>query len=78
MGGRLKPCASGEDVIDPVRGRLGQAPGATARTEATLLTGAGHKLLLGAVSATQTQKSRSEDAAFQKGIELRFDKIGPP
>jgi hypothetical protein len=31
---------------------------------------------MGAVSAAQAQKTVGEDAAFEKGIELVFDKVG--
>jgi hypothetical protein len=44
----------GDDVIDQVRGRLGHAPGATARTDATPFATKGDELLMGTVGATQT------------------------
>jgi hypothetical protein len=41
-------------VIDQVGGRLGHAPGATARAEATLFTRKSDELFMTTVGATQT------------------------
>jgi len=44
----------GDDVIDQVRSRFHHAPGATARTDATLFATEGDELLMGAVRTAQT------------------------
>jgi hypothetical protein len=52
------------------------APGAARGAKPTPLTGKRYQLLMGAVTAAQAQKTVGEDAAFEKGIELVFDKVG--
>ena len=44
-------------VIDQVGGRLGHAPGATARTEAATLATEGHELFMGTVGVAQAQEA---------------------
>jgi hypothetical protein len=63
-------------VIHQVGGRLCHTPGATGGANFVSLTGEFYKLLVGAVYAAQAQKSMGQDTAFEKGVELIFNKIG--
>ena len=66
----------GYDVIDQVGGGLNHAPRTASGTKSALSTGKGHQLLIGAVCATQAQKTVGQNATIEEGIELVFDKIG--
>jgi hypothetical protein len=52
-------------MIDQVGGRLCHTPGAAGGTKPAPLTGEGHKLLMGAVCAAQTQKTIGENSALE-------------
>src|SRR5262249_19660784 len=64
-----------DDLIDQVRGALNHAPRAAGRAKPAPLTGKRHQLLVRAVSTAQAQKSVGRNAAFEKGLELVFDKL---
>ena len=57
-----------------MRGGFCHTPRAARRAKPAPLAGKRHQLLVGAAGATQTQKAVCEDAAFQKRLELVFDK----
>ena len=65
-----------DDAVDQVGSALRHAPRPTGGAKPAPLTGEGHQLL---VRATRAQRKRrqavGEDAAFEKGIELVFDKL---
>ncbi len=65
----------GYDVIDQVGGGLNHAPRTASGTKSALSTGKGHQLLIGAVCATQAQKTVGQNTAIEKSIELVFDKL---
>ena len=65
-----------DDLIDPVRGALRHAPRAARGAKPASLAGKGDQLLMVALPAAQSEKPVREDAAFEKGIELGFDKLG--
>lgn len=54
---------------------LGHASGATRRAKPAPFAREGHQLLMGAVPTAQAQKPMRENAAFQKRLELVFDKL---
>ena len=64
-----------DDVIDQVGSCFGHAPGAARGAKSAPLTGKRYQLLMGAVTAAQAQKAVGQDAAFEKGIKLVFDKL---
>jgi hypothetical protein len=66
----------GDDVIDEMGGRLRHAASTTGRAKASAFTGESHKGVLGAGPAPQAQKPMGQDSAFQKRLELVFDKLG--
>ena len=57
-------------MIDPVRRRLGPAPGPARRTKASALAAERDQLVVPAVTAAQPQEAVGQDAAFEKGFEL--------
>jgi len=63
-----------DDLIDQVRGALRHAPRAARGAKPASLAGKRHQLLVGAISAAHAQKTVGQDAAFEKGLELVFDK----
>ena len=70
----------GNDVIDQVGGRLRHAAGTAGGTKATLLTGEGDELLMGAVSATQARDGRGLGCriAGRHQTPLGQNRVSPP
>ena len=66
----------GMTQIDQVGRGFRHAPRPAGGAKPAPLAGKGHQLLMGALGAAQAQKAVGEDAAFEKGIELVFDKVG--
>ena len=64
-----------DDLIGQMRGALSHAPGAARGAKPAPLAGKRDQLFMGAVSAAQTHKAVGQDAAFEKGLELLFDKL---
>ena len=65
----------GMDVVYQVRRRLRHAPGAARGTKAVPLAGEGDQLVVAAVAAAHAQEAVGQDAAFEEGVELVFDKL---
>ena len=64
-----------DDVIDQAGSGLRHAPGAARGAKPASLAGKRDQLLIGTPGAAQAQKAVRQDAAFEKGIELVFDKL---
>ena len=62
--------------LDQVSGGSHHAPHPARRAQPAPLTGEGDQLLVRALIAAQPQEAMREDAAFEKGVEFRFDKLG--
>ena len=65
-----------DHAVDQVGSALRHAPRLARGAKPAPLTGEAHQLLVAAVTTAQPQKAVREDAAFEKGIELVFDKLG--
>ena len=64
-----------DHAVDQVGGALRHAPRPTGGAKCAPLAGEGHQLLVCARGAAQAHKPVGEDAAFEKRIELVFDKL---
>ncbi len=62
-------------MIDEVGRGLRHAAGATGGAKTSAFTGKRHQFLMGAIPTPQAQKPMGEYAAFQKCVELVFDKL---
>ena len=65
----------GDDAIDQPGGGFRHAPRPARGANAAPLARKGHQLLLAAPGTTQPQKPVGKDAAFEKRVELVFDKL---
>jgi hypothetical protein len=78
-GKRHHPLTDGhvrDDVIDEMGGRLRHTSRATGGAKASSFTGERHESVSGAGTAPQAEKPMGQDSAFQKRLELVFDKLG--
>src|SRR3954453_12644931 len=64
-----------DHAVDQVGSALRHAPRPAGGAKSAPLTGESHQLLVAALTTAQPQKAVREDAAFEKGIELVFDKL---
>ena len=65
-----------DDIVDQVRSALCHTPCPAGGAKPAPLAGEGQQLLVAALTTAQPQKAVGEDAAFEKGIEHVFDKVG--
>ena len=63
-------------MLDQVGRGLHHAAAATGGAKPSAFTGKRHQLLMGALPTPQAQKPMGQNAAFQKRLELIFDKLG--
>jgi hypothetical protein len=66
----------GDDMIDKMGGRFRHAAGTTGGAKTSPFAGERHESVSGAGPAPQPEKSMGQDSAFQKRLELVFDKLG--